>query len=265
MLRSSRPELCRATLLPLLHGIAVLAVLVLVGCSPAVTPELATPAQPLQNVSGRPTGQLVTPSTLPPARLLNPEVTLSGHGGALLVSNDPEYLAQPAALPRALYRDELVGSFRVFYHHANITKTDLTFATAVTNTHSRPVLLFGRGSGQGTNLYPDVAGQAALSGYLRTRHQTAHLATLAPGESTFIAPHAAGPNDTASALGEFIALTPFRGGAAHTPFPTERLRATLSARFSPAAVTVTVLAYKGAAPRAPQALPVLPGTPLRRG
>jgi len=242
----------------------------LVGCGPALTPRTpqASPGEPKEGLEDR----LIALRALPPAEPLNAEVTLWARGGALLVSNDPEYLTDPAVLPGALYRDELAGTFRVFYHHTNGTQAELTLAAAVTNTRSAPVLLFRRGLGQGTDAYPDVAGQRALDGYLGTRYGVAHVTTLAPGESALVAAHTARPGETLSALGEFVAVTSPSGRAVPSPPLVKALQATpfaqnavrssrpdLPPRFSLAAVTLTIVAYSRATPKAPQSLPVLPG------
>jgi hypothetical protein len=251
------------------------------GCSPVLTPR-REPVQPTfyGEWRGHPEDRLVAFGALPPAPILNPRINLSGGGGKLLVSNDPEYLTDAAVLPGALYRDELVGGFRVFYHHANSTQVDLTLATAVTNAQAAPLLLFTRGSGQGVNLYPDVAGQGAFKGYLRTRDQLTLLATLAPGESVLVVPTVVGPAHTVSALEEYVAVTPPRDAAARIP-SLELIRALeaasleqkaagasqpkLPAGFSLATVTVTVLAHKGLPPSEPQALPVLAAGPPKPG
>lgn len=253
------------------------------GCSPALGPR----REPIQQAfygewRGHPENRLVAFGALPPAPILNARINLSGGGGKLLVSNDPEYLTDVGLLPGALYRDELVGSFRVFYHHANSAQVDLTLATAITNKQAAPLLLFMRGSGQGVNLYPDVAGQGAFNGYLRTREQVTLLATLAPGESAFIFPAVVEPGHTVSALEEYVAVTPPRDAAAPTPSlalvralevaslakkAAGASRPKLPAGFSLATVTVTVLAHKGLPPKEPQSLPVLAAGPpkLREG
>lgn len=244
------------------------------GCSPTLLPRQGTTRQTFYGeLQGSPENRLVAFSALPPGLPLNAEVVLSARGGKLLVSNDPEYLDDAAALPAALYRDELVGGFRVFYHHANSTQVDLTLATAVTNTQEAPVLLFTRGLGQGINVYPDVAGQRALHGYLGTRHQVTHLATLAPGESVLIGSQTARPGDTASALDEYVAVTSPQKAARRspslalvgaldaTPFGRNAARTNqlqIPAGFTLATVTVTVVAHKGMVPKDPQVLPVMP-------
>ena len=247
------------------------------GCSPTLLPRQGTTRQTFYGeLQGSPENRLVAFSALPPVLPLNAEVVLSARGGKLLVSNDPEYLDDAATLPAALYRDELVGGFRVFYHHANSTQVDLTLATAVTNTQQAPVLLFTRGLGQGINVYPDVAGQRALHGYLGTHQRVTHLATLAPGESVLIGSQTASPGDTASALEEYVTVMLPQKGARPatslalvealdtTPFGRNAARTSqlqLPAGFTLAAVTVTVVAHKGMVPKDPQALPVMPAGP----
>lgn len=268
------------TLLTMTKWTAVFILLSLfAGCSPTLLPRQETTRQTFYGaLRGSPENRLVAFSALPSARLLNAEVVLSARGGKLLVSNDPEYLDDAAALPAALYRDELMGGFRVFYHHANSTRADLTLATAITNAQAAPVLLFTRGLGQGINVYPDVAGQGALHGYLGTRHRVTHLATLAPGESVLIGSQTASPGDTASALEEYVtvmlpqkaarraaslALVEALDAPAFGRNATRTNQLQLPAGFTPAAVTVTVVAYKGMVPKEPQALPVMPGGSLK--
>lgn len=258
---------------------AFVLLLPLAGCGPALAPKLEAATQAsYSELKGSPENRLVAFSALPRPRSLNGEVAFSRRGGELLVSNDPEYLGDATILPTALYRDEFVGSFRVFYHHANSTRADLTLATAVTNTQAAPLLLFTRGLGGDTNVYPDVAGQKALDRYLGTRHRTIHLAKLAPGESILVAPRVAGPGDTASALEEYVALTPPPEAAKHalplalvealrTPSPGRDVAGgrwpELPSGFSLATVTVTVVAYERAPPAKPQSLPVVPAGPSK--
>lgn len=250
---------------------------ILAGCSPALTPrpEVAPQAR-YGELQGNLENRLVAFNALPHLLPLDGEVKLSRRGGKLLVSNDPEYLRDSAILPAALYRDELAGSFRVFYHHANNTQADLTLAAAITNTQAAPLLLFTRGLGGHTNVYPDVAGQEALSGYLGMRHRATYLATLTPGESTLVALHTAGPGDTASALEEYVVVTPPSGAAKRAPsltlvtalttIPVSRNAAgakqpNLPPGFSLAAVTVTVVAFQEMVPKEPHLLPVMPAGP----
>ncbi len=247
------------------------------GCSPALTPRPeVVPQAHYGELQGNPENRLVAFNALPQLLPLEDEVALSSRGGKLLVSNDPEYLRDSGSLPAALYRDELMGSFRVFYHHANSTQAYLTLATAITNTQAAPLLLFTRGLGGDTNVYPDVAGQEALNGYLGMRHRVTYLATLAPGESILVAPQTAGPGDTASALEAYVVVTPPSGEAKRAPSLklAEALTTTmvgqnaagakqpeLPAGFSFAAVTVTVVAFQEMLPKEPQLLPVMPAGP----
>lgn len=252
----------------------LLLLLLLAGCGPALTPRPeAVPQVRYGGPKGTSENRLVAFTTLPRSPSLNGRIDLAGRGGKLLISNDPEYLAAAAAFPAALYRDELAGSFRVFYHHANTTRGELILATAITNVQTAPLLLFSRGSGRAINPYPDVAGQQAFDGYLKRRRQLTHLATLVPGESLLIPSHPARPGDTASALEEYLAVTPppqvderassLELASALAAIPSDEnavgvKQPGLPAGFSLATVTVTVVAYKGAAPREPELLPVVP-------
>ncbi len=219
---------------------------------------------------------------LPPAPL-NAGVALEGQGGALLLSDDPEYITASDPLPGALYRDTVAGAFRVFYHHDNATGTGapINVAVAVTNPGPQAVLLYERGHGQGLSPYPDVAGQSAVLGFLQTRQQVTFLAALAAGQSFYVSPQAVPPAQIGSGLEEFVALTPPAAAAAPgtlpPPLPAAAADAlvahpfsgrprgtgtpTLPAGFTPAPVTVTTVAYTGTAPGAPAALPVLPLSP----
>ena len=100
-----------------------------------------------------------------------PKPALSPQGGTLILSDSPERLADTGELPAAMYRDRVEGQFRVFYHHQNVGPNVLSVGVAITNTENEPELLLGRGDGQGVNIYPDVAGQTALSEFLSSRRR----------------------------------------------------------------------------------------------
>ncbi len=212
---------------------------------------------------------------------LNPTVSLQGQGGALLLSDDPEYITAADALPGALYRDTVQGAFRVFYHHDNQTGAPLTVAIAVTNPGTQPVLVYARGHGEGLSPYPDVAGQEAVVGFLQTRSQVDFLGSLAAGQSLFFAAQAIPPGQVASALVDLVAIAPpaaaAHPGALPPPLPAAAAAALMThpfagpprgtgfpllpAGFSPASVTATTVAYTGTPPTAPASLPVLPQSP----
>ncbi|MCY9667983.1 hypothetical protein M5X11_24180 [Paenibacillus alginolyticus] len=177
-------------------------------------------------------------SSLQPAvQLEKPQLT--GVGGKLIFSDSPETFSAPGAF----YRDTAEGEFRVFWHHQNAAEHTLTVGVAVTNTSGEPINLSSKGSGLGTNIYVDVAGQTALADFMRTQDKKQFLADLVPGETYyFTAP--TDSNITNSGLVQFIASTK-KGN-------------------HPAQVTVTTLSYD-VKPIHPELAAILPGDSLTRG
>jgi hypothetical protein len=177
-------------------------------------------------------------SSLQPAvQLEKPQLT--GVGGKLIFSDSPETFSSSGAF----YRDKAEGEFRVFWHHQNATDHTLTVGVAVTNTSGERVRLSSKGSGLGTNIYVDVAGQTALADFIRTQNQTQFLATLSPGESYYVT----APTDsmiTNSGIVQLIAST--EDGS------------------RPAQVTVTTLSYEDK-PEHPEQAAILPADSLTRG
>lgn len=229
-----------------------------------------SPSHALRRVlSGNPVSTVVPAEQLPASHSLNSEVVLTRYGGPLLVSNNPDYLSSTTVVPGALYRDRVDRPFRVFYHHANGADEELTVATAVTNLSDQPVLLFRRGAGQGNNVYPDVAGQKAVSEYLASRSEVHLIRILAPHASVVVAPQTLVPGSTASAVQDFVAL---KSPPVEKALPPELLKAleaeiygrsadTLATGLELAELLVTVTVYQGADPQNPASLPVVSGTP----
>jgi hypothetical protein len=143
------------------------------------------------------TGSTVPISSLKPAVHLS-KPTLKQTGGKLILSDSPETFSSTGAF----YRDTATGSFRVFWHHQNAGLKSDTVAAAITNTSNENVLVFSQGSGVATNVYPDVAGQQALTHFMKSHADKQYLATLKPGQSYFVA--ASTPvGDTTSGIAQF--------------------------------------------------------------
>lgn len=156
-------------------------------------------------------------STLKPAVHLD-KPQLTGVGGPLLLSDSPESFTAPGAF----YRDRVSGEFRVFWHHQNKAVQPLTVGLAITNESDEAIKLFSEGVGVATDYYPDVAGQEALTDFMKSPANKKFLTALAPGESYFIS----SPTDsmfTTSGIAQFVAST--------------------QQANDPAEVTVTVLNY----------------------
>ncbi|MDR9857144.1 hypothetical protein RJP21_26460 [Paenibacillus sp. VCA1] len=174
---------------------------------------------------------------LVPIESLKPAVpmvkpVLTGTGGPLILSDSPE----SPKTEGAYYRDSVTGSFRVFWHHQNMTGEPLTVAVAVTNESDEPVMLFSNGIGLATDYYPDVAGQTALAGFMNNRAAQKKEAILQPGDSyclTALTEH----THTASGIANFSAYT--------------------QKGHKDATVTVTTLGYKEQ-PANPIDVPILP-------
>jgi len=235
------------------------------GCAAAGLAQIQTQTQ---------IGSLVPMSTLgTPKALTKP--TLSAHGGHLLLSDSPEQFKAPGALPAAMYRDQVTGDFRVFYHHQNVSGQTLSVGVAVTNTSSQPEILFARGDGESTNLYPDVAGQSAAASFISSRRSISFAALLAPGQS-FYKVQSLPNGDTASAIVEYLPVT-FPGGSASASLPIELLQnlaqavdegsdsPNLPGGFGLGSATVSTVAFIGDQPADPVALPVLPPDTHIRG
>ncbi|UYO04723.1 hypothetical protein [Paenibacillus sp. PSB04] len=175
--------------------------------------------------------ELVPIETLKPAVPMVKPV-LTGTGGSLILSDSPE----SPKVEGAYYRDAVTGSFRVFWHHQNMTGEPLTVAVAVTNTSAEPVMLFSEGIGLATDYYPDVAGQMALADFMSNRAAQKKEAILQPGESYYLTALAENTH-TASGIANFAAYTQQGHGDA--------------------TVTVTTLGYKEQ-PANPLDVPILP-------
>lgn len=211
---------------------------------------------------------------------LEPLPTLEDRGGPLILSDNPEAFT----IDGAFYRDTVTGRLRVFFHHQNRTGAGQQVGVALTNPGPRPIVVLGMGAGTGTSIYPDVAGQSALASFLETRYRTRPLALLLPGQSVTEAVYTP-PGETTSGFEDFSAVaTPpgIRAGRGHgpgglpplPPLPAALLKAAHPSPFLPdrqivnhpslpdgftaAAVTVTTLAFSGAAPQNPASLSVEP-------
>lgn len=217
-------------------------------------------------------GGLVPVSTLgTPAALTKP--TLATHGGHLLLSDSPEQFKTASSLPAAMYRDQVTGDFRVFYHHQNVSSETLSVGVAITNTSSQPEAVFARGDGESTSIYPDVAGQAAAASFISTRHNISFAALLAPGQS-FYKVQSLSNGDTASGIVEYL-LVAVPGNADSLPVELFQNLATASAEdsdhpnlpggFGLGSATVSTVAFIGEQPADPVALPVLPKDTHIRG
>lgn len=184
-------------------------------------------------------GETVPVASLKPAVHMD-KPTLAGTGGALILSDSPE----SPKTEGAYYRDTVTGSFRVFWHHQNMTGAELNVAVAVTNTAEEPVMLFTNGVGVSTDYYPDVAGQNALDDYMQSEGHRQLAAILQPGDNYYLAVQ--DPDSyTASGIATFEALKQHGNG--------------------PASVTVTTLGYAGEQPEHPELEAILPGDVHVRG
>lgn len=222
-------------------------------------------------------GGLVPVSELGTATLIS-KPALTPQGGQLIFSDSPEELKTTTVLPGAMYRDQVGGRFRIFYHHENETSAILTVGVALTNASSQPELLFSRGQGQGLSIYPDVAGQTALSEFISSHRRVAFLAVLPPGQ-TYWSLQDVPQDETASAILEYAAVT-VPGVEAPDSLPLELFQdlqphpfsaknqndgVSLPDGFGLGAVTVTTAAYSGAQPSDPAALPIIPPGNNTRG
>lgn len=218
-------------------------------------------------------GGLVPISELGTATTI-PKPTLTPFGGKLIFSDSPEQITSTTELPGAMYRDQVQGPFRVFYHHQNVSSATIRVGVAITNTTSGPELLFQHGQGQGLSIYPDVAGQTALSEFISTHHRISFLKILSPGQ-TYWSVQSVPHGDTASGILEFILVTAPDQATVHS-LPLELFRdlsptqnplnpPSLPAGFGFGMATVTTAAYSGQQPSNATTLPVLPGDGHTRG
>jgi len=168
---------------------------------------------------------------LKPATAL-PKPTLTAAGGPLIFSDSPEMFNEPGAF----YRDVAEGEFRVFWHHQNTSNRKMTVAVAFTNESDEAIRLYAKGSGIGTNLYVDIAGQRAMQDFMATLGTKELLAVLEPGDHYFIETPT-GAQQTTDGIAQFEAVRK-RG-------------------HKPASVTVTVLAYD-VRPEHPEQMRILP-------
>lgn len=164
---------------------------------------------------------------------------LFGTGGKLIFSDSPESFYTEGAF----YRDTVTGQFRIFWHHQNMSLNSVTVSAAITNESSESVMLYSQGSGIGTNIYPDVAGQIALDNFMKTNKQERYLTTLQPGQSYFVG--SLTPSTyTTSGIAQFDVYTQYG--------------------HKPATVTVTTLNYTSE-PLHPDDVNILQGDSLVRG
>lgn len=189
-------------------------------------------------------------------------------GGALLLSDSPEQITDTTTLPAAFYRDSLQGSFRVFYHHQNVTANSLNIAVAITNTTTRTEILFSRGRGANSNYYPNAAGQSALADFLSNHRTVSFLALLAPGQ-TYYSVQENESGNTASGIEEYVLIT--LPGKSSSSLPLSLLQhlekiassgeteiqSLLAPGFSAGRASVTTLVYSGDQPTTPTSLPIL--------
>lgn len=207
-----------------------------------------------------------------------PKPTLTMHGGSLLLSDSPETLSSTADLPGVMYRDHVQRRFRVFYHHQNATAGALFVGIAITNSTRKFEVVLTHGEGQGVNVYPDVAGQSALAEFLSSHRHISLGAILAPGE-TYWSVQNVPSGDTASAIQQYALISlpvDFCSSAALIEL-NHRLEVDSNASGDPSEPTslpdgfnwgsaeVMTVAYDGAQPDDPRALPVLPPDTHIRG
>jgi hypothetical protein len=202
--------------------------------------------------------------------------TLMAHGGHLLLSDSPEQFKSAGSLPAAMYRDQVTGDFRVFYHHQNVSQESLSVGVAITNTSSQPEVIFARGAGEGTSIYPDVAGQAAASSFISSSRKIGFAALLLPGKSYYKV-QSLSNGDTASGILEYLVVT-VPGDVRSLSLPIELFQnladASASERgdqpdlpggFSLGSATVSTVAFIGDEPADPVSLPILPRDTHTRG
>lgn len=221
----------------------------------------------------------VVPITSLGARTPIPLPVLTPEGGPLIFSDAPEILNDTMDLPGAMYRDQVEGEFRVFYHHQNKTSGKLNIGVALTNTTDQSELLFAIGQGRGLSVFPDLAGQAALSGFLGSHQAVSFLASLPSGQ-TYWSVQSVPVGDTASAILQYALIT-LPDGAEMTAVPLALLQdlnpapfnadgefvnePALPAGFGYGGATVTTLAYSGQAPSDPTTVPILAAPRPTRG
>ena len=220
-------------------------------------------------------GGLVPVSSLgTPTAITKP--TLMLRGGNLLLSDSPEQFKSAGSLPAVMYRDHVTGDFRVFYHHQNVSSESLSVGVAITNTSSQPEIVFARGAGEATNVYPDVAGQAAAASFIASRRNISFAALLLPGK-TYYKVQTLPNGDTASGILEYLLVT-VPGDMRSLSLPIElfqNLAASsasdedqqpdLPGGFGPGSATASTIAFTGEQPADPVSLPVLPGDTHIRG
>jgi hypothetical protein len=217
-------------------------------------------------------GGLVPVSSLgTPTALTKPTLTLQG--GHLLLSDSPEQFKTASELPGVMYRDHVTGDFRVFYHHQNVSTESVSVGVAITNTSSQPEIVFARGSGESTNLYPDVAGQAAASSFISSKHSITFSTLLLPGKSYYKVQTLA-DGDTASAILEYLLVAVPDVRSLSLPIELfqnlassdeEATQPDLPGGFGLGSATVSTVAYIGDQPADPASLPVLPPDTHIRG
>ena len=201
---------------------------------------------------------------------------LTRWGGALLLSDSPEQLRSSDLFPVAMYRDQATGDFRVFYHHQNESSKSVSVGVAITNTSSEPQDVFVRGTGESVNVAPDLAGQAAASRFISSRHNIRFATLLLPRQTYFEVQKV--PNgDTASAILEYLLIAAPLERRPNAP-PGELVTSLIAwskseavepphlpAGFRLGSATISTVAYIGAEPFNPAELHILPSDSHIRG
>ncbi len=218
-------------------------------------------------------GAVVARNSLPTPQAIAPaSVPLTASGGPLIFSDAPEQFNVSAA-PGAFYRANATGSFRVFWHHQNVSDIPAEVALVLTNTTAAPEAVFSSGLGIAQSFYPDQAGQTALSQFFDSQTGIHLLAKLSPQQSYWLTEPADMTSyngklygNTVSGMAQFSIVTlPALGAAARDCCPSMPNPASPLQGLPAGKVTVTNLAYHGSAPSDPLAVPILanPGNTVR--
>lgn len=188
----------------------------------------------------------VVPITSLGTRTPIPLPTLIPEGGPLIFSDAPEIINDTYDLPGAMYRDQVQGEFRVFYHHQNKTTGTLNIGVALTNTTNQSVsYLTTLSAGQTCWSVQSVPVRDTASAILQYA-----VITLPAGDETTSLP---------LPLLQDLSPAPFSADGEFVNHPS------LPATFGYGAVTVTTLAYSGLKPSDPTTIPVLPVVRDTRG
>lgn len=216
-------------------------------------------------------GDLVPASRMGKPVELNPRPTLTLSGGQLILSDSPEQVTNTTPLPSALYRDTVGGVFRVCYHHQNIAEKTVMVGVAIKNTTTAPLFVYAHGIGAGVSVYPNYAGQVAVSDFLATRNTPRPVCVLQPGQ-VYYACEKNPKDDTVSAMKEYWLAAP-PAGSALTPLQAMDLLMTCEDQivsglfpslpgglaYGSAQVTTVVFDAAAPAPSDPSVLTILPG------